>query len=64
MLVARRSKNHMIFSAISILQQNIEKFDELWVVDAGCFWFIYLFLFSYSDLNIRHYCLQFFWGGG
>ena len=62
MLVARRSKNHMIFSAISILQQNIEKFDELWVVDAGCFWFIDLFLFSHSDLNIRHYCLQFLGG--
>ena len=29
------AKNHLIFSVISILQQDIRKVAEIWVVDAG-----------------------------
>ena len=54
---------HLIFLLILILQQKIKKFDKIWLVDAGYFWFncFCFHEFYHSDLNIRHSLSFFLW---
>ena len=64
MLVTPRSKGSLDF--LNNFNFNF-KSGKIWVVDDGYLWFIEMFLFCHSDLNIQHYFLRFFgvnWSAG
>ena len=41
-------KGHLIFSAISILQQKRKQISKMWVVDARYLWFVWAIVFILS----------------